>query len=97
MSNCSRSGKTGASLALAAAAILSLPTATAVSSAQESNTAAVKCYGVNSCRGQSDCRTAHSSCRGLNSCRGLGYVGLTSRVCDQVGGVDRDATGKKES
>ncbi len=82
--------KTGLALALAAAAMLSTSATAAGPGTQESKTADVKCYGVNACKGQSDCRTAHSKCSGLNSCRGLGYVGLTARVCEQVGGAERD-------
>jgi|GEM_PF-85652 len=64
-------------LAIAAAGAF----ATAVAIAQDAQTispnnatAAVKCYGINSCKGKSECRTATNSCRGTNSCKGTGVL-----------------------
>ncbi len=34
----------------------------------------LKCAGVNSCKGQSACKTTTSSCKGLNACKGQGFV-----------------------
>ncbi len=42
----------------------------------------VKCQGVNSCKGQSECNTEHSKCHGLNECSGKGWVTMTADECD---------------
>jgi uncharacterized membrane protein len=39
------------------------------------------CYGVNSCKGQSDCKSASHACKGQNSCKGQGFKNLTSSEC----------------
>lgn len=73
---------TGMALATAAAAMFAMatvPTAYAGDSA-------VKCMGVNACKGKSSCKTANSSCKGLNSCKGQGFVEVPKDVCDQLGG-----------
>ena len=49
--------KTGASIA-AAAAFLALTAVTPTASAFAKADAKVHCYGVNSCKGTSDCKTA---------------------------------------
>jgi hypothetical protein len=42
----------------------------------------VKCEGVNSCKGQSACRTAENECSGKNSCKGKGFLMLTPEECE---------------
>ena len=39
------------------------------------------CYGVNACKGQSDCKSGDHSCKGQNSCKGQGFKDLTSKEC----------------
>ena len=59
----------------------------------------VKCYGVNSCKGSSDCKTeasscssdagcstAGNSCAGANSCKGKGFKKLAAGKCLTDGG-----------
>lgn len=59
----------------------------------------VKCYGVNSCKGSSDCKTeaascsgdsgcstAGNSCAGANSCKGQGFKKLAAGKCLADGG-----------
>ena len=47
----------------------------------------VKCEGVNSCKGTSECATAKSSCKGTNSCKGQGWVNKASKEeCEKAGG-----------
>jgi len=49
--------------------------------------AEVKCAGINSCKGQSACKTASSSCKGLNSCKGQGWLPAASaEECAAQGG-----------
>jgi uncharacterized membrane protein len=47
----------------------------------------VKCSGINSCKGHSDCATANSSCKGMNSCKGQGWLPTASAdECTTKGG-----------
>lgn len=46
----------------------------------------VHCYGVNSCKGSSDCKTAKNDCRGQNDCKGHGFKELTAQACKARGG-----------
>jgi uncharacterized membrane protein len=45
-----------------------------------------RCYGVNSCKGQSLCATAKHDCKGLNDCKGQGVVVKTPTECAAAGG-----------
>lgn len=84
------SGKSvGAAIATAAALLfgaLALP-------ASAADEATVHCMGVNSCKGQSACKTADNACKGQNSCKGQGFLELTQAQCDaakaEAGGKDR--------
>ena len=46
----------------------------------------VKCYGVNSCKGTSDCKTASNECKGQNGCKGQGFKAMTVKACKAAGG-----------
>jgi len=48
--------------------------------------AKVHCYGINSCKGTSDCKTAKNDCRGLNDCKGQGFKEVTAKQCKAEGG-----------
>lgn len=77
----------GATVATAAAAMFIAGTAVTVmpSSAEA---ASVKCAGINSCKGTSDCATATSACKGQNSCAGQGWVKAASAdECTGKGGT----------
>lgn len=53
----------------------------------------VKCYGINSCRGQSSCHLTTTSCKILNQCKnqnacqGKGWVIKTADQCKALGGT----------
>jgi uncharacterized membrane protein len=68
----------GAALAAAAAMILSSGVSTFAFAA---DAAKVKCEGVNSCKGSSECKSADNSCKGMNTCKGHGWVTLTDEEC----------------
>ena len=75
----------GAVLAATAAAfILSGPFAmpTAGAAAQT-----VHCFGVNSCKGQSACKSGNHACKGENSCKGQGYLDLSKAECSAKHGT----------
>ncbi|HMC14936.1 MAG TPA: hypothetical protein VKI18_04850, partial [Albitalea sp.] len=61
--------KSGVAIASAAAALFAMgaSVSTQVQAAEE---ATVKCAGINTCKGSSDCQTAKSDCKGQNSCKG---------------------------
>jgi hypothetical protein len=46
----------------------------------------IKCYGVNSCKGHSDCKTTTHACKGQNSCKGQGFLKETKQQCEKMGG-----------
>jgi hypothetical protein len=83
---------TGKTTALAAAAAL-LFTA-GVASADHHEKAAgdkIKCEGVNSCHGQSACKTAKNECAGKNGCAGQGFKMMTQAECDTAKAKAKEA------
>ena len=68
----------GAAIAAAAALLFSVGSFTTASADE----AKVHCDGVNSCKGQSACKTAKNACKGQNSCKGQGFKELTQKDCD---------------
>jgi hypothetical protein len=76
--------KTGVAIATAAAALFSLGSLATTARADEGS---VKCAGINSCKGQSECKSASNDCKGLNSCKGQGWLGKKSEdECKAAGG-----------
>lgn len=76
----------GLALAAAAAALFALGTAPMAQAAHHEGS--VKCAGVNSCKGTSECKTAKSECKGHNSCKGQGWVTKkTAEECTKAGGT----------
>ena len=71
----------------ATAAFALLSSGVPFSAAAASTDAGVKCAGVNSCKGHSDCKTATNECKGHNSCKGEGWVTKGSaKECTAAGG-----------
>ena len=64
-------------LATAAAAFFAAGTIS-TATAQEVK---VKCYGANSCKGHSECKTAMNGCKGKNACKGKGFQAMTEKAC----------------
>lgn len=50
----------------------------------------VHCYGVHSCKGQSDCGTAENECKGQNACKGHGFKAMKAGECLKKGGTVGD-------
>ena len=88
--------KTGAAIASAAAIFAISSLANAASSPTGSTGAAVNardmvhCYGVNGCKGRSDCKTTAHECKGMNSCRNEGFKNLAAGTCLRRGGTIGD-------
>ena len=50
--------------------------------------AKVHCAGINSCKGQTKCKTAENACAGQNSCKGKGWIPKASaKECTDAGGT----------
>ncbi|MBL8393770.1 MAG: hypothetical protein JNK99_03320 [Candidatus Accumulibacter sp.] len=76
----------GVTIAAAAAALFAAGTI-AAPSVYAADAATVRCAGVNSCKGHSECKTAKSECKGTNSCKGQGWVSKASaKECTDAGG-----------
>ena len=71
----------GLALATAAAGMFAIAPMSATA-----DEAKIHCMGVNSCKGQSACKTANSSCKGQNACKGQGFLEMTSAECTAAGG-----------
>ncbi len=81
----------GVAIAIAAASLFG---SIRVANADDASTVVGHCTGVNACKGQSTCRSATNSCKGQNACKGKGFVELTKKQCDQVGGEFQAAAEK---
>ena len=81
------STRTGISLATSAALVAFAAAApTAPAFAKQAGAQVVHCYGVNSCKGTSDCKSAHNDCKGMNSCKGQGFKEMTAKKCTAAHG-----------
>ncbi len=83
----SQTVKTRASFA-AAAALLALATASIAPVAHAAGAEQPgRCYGVNTCKGQSLCAMAKHDCKALNNCKGQGVIVKTPSACLAAGGT----------
>lgn len=58
------------------------------------NEAQVKCFGVNSCKGTSACKTSMNACKAQNACKGHGFEMKTEAECKEMGGSTTEPTEK---
>jgi len=80
---------------IAAAAALSFAIAPITSTVANAHAAKAPCYGVNSCKGKSHCKTAgNDSCKGKNSCKGKGMMMKSAKACKKANGSETDNTKK---
>ncbi len=78
--------KSAIAMASAAAALFAM--GATVTTAHAADDMSVKCSGVNSCKGSSDCKTAKNECKGQNSCKGMGWNKKASaKECTSAGGT----------
>jgi hypothetical protein len=47
----------------------------------------IACYGINACKGQTQCATAFNACPGRNACKGKGFLNVSPQACVDRGGV----------
>ena len=55
----------------------------------------VHCYGVHSCKGNSDCKTSENGSKGQHASKGHGFEGVTAKACFDAGGTIGDLVAKK--
>jgi heme A synthase len=72
--------KNSTGVAIATAAAMLFGTAF-VGTAVAATDATIHCTGVNSCKGQSACKSANNSCKGQNSCKGKGFLEMSKADC----------------
>ncbi len=70
----------------AAVALMALSGASLPTPAVAADAHTVHWFGVNACKGQSDCKSGNHDCKGMNSCKGQGFKDLTSKACTAQGG-----------
>ncbi len=72
--------------AIATAAAIAFVIAPVTSTVANAASTKAPCYGVNSCKGKSDCKTAVNACKGKNSCKGTGVSMQTAKKCAKMKG-----------
>ncbi len=77
--------KTRSTTLAAAAAMIALAGLAAPAFASH-NAAPVHCYGVNTCKGTSDCKSGNHECKGMNTCKGQGFKEMSAKACKKAGG-----------
>jgi len=55
--------------------------------APAAETGEIACWGINDCKGTTDCTTAFNSCNGQNDCKGKGFLNVPEKECALKGGV----------
>lgn len=87
--------KSGTGFAATAALLALTAAATTAPALAKDKAETVHCYGVNSCKGTSDCKTAKNDCKGTNSCKGTGFKEMTAEKCTAAGGSLTEPTQPK--
>lgn len=78
--------KTGLALAANAALIAATMAAAPAPALAKAKAELVHCYGVNTCKGTSDCASGNHGCKGQNECKGQGFKALSKKACAAKGG-----------
>ncbi|MBI2994520.1 MAG: hypothetical protein HYY48_10155 [Gammaproteobacteria bacterium] len=76
----------GIALATMAAGLFAMNIAANAGEEKSAGSEMVHCMGVNACKGHSSCKGADNACAGQNSCKGKGYVEMSKKACEQIGG-----------
>jgi hypothetical protein len=82
----SRSGFATAA-AVVALALASMQGAVHAADQAQQKEQPTRCYGANSCKGESLCAMAKHDCKGLNECKGQGVIVKTPTECRALGGT----------
>jgi uncharacterized membrane protein len=82
---------TASSFALTAAALFAAACSSSQTPPADASMASadtVKCQGIHSCKGQSQCNVKGGhSCAGQNTCSGKGWIKVTAAECSEKGGT----------
>jgi uncharacterized membrane protein len=81
-------------IAAAAAGLFVAGMSGAASADHHEGAAKIKCEGVNSCKGKSDCKSAQNSCKGENGCAGKGFLMMSQAECDAAKAKAAEKSGK---
>jgi hypothetical protein len=76
--------KSGAKMAVTAAVLV--VSGAALISAAMAETVQGRCFGVNGCKGQGNCKSAKNDCKGKNACKGQGWQSMLQDECKGAGG-----------
>lgn len=74
---------TNVAMAVAAASLFAFAP---MSASYAGDKADVKCFGVNNCKGQTQCKSSHNACKGKNNCKGQGFIKMSASACEKAGG-----------
>jgi SAM-dependent methyltransferase len=77
----------GAAISIAAAAAFYGMYKSVETFAPKAEAAQIACFGINACKGQTQCATAHNACPGQNSCKGKGLLYTSATECADKGGA----------
>jgi hypothetical protein len=77
----------GAAISIAAAAAFYGMYKSVETFAPKAEAAQIACFGINACKGQTQCATAHNACPGQNSCQGKGFLYTSAAECTDKGGA----------
>ena len=83
--------------AIATAAAIAFVTAPITSTIAQAHDAKVHCYGANSCKGKSSCKTANNTCKGQNSCKGKGVSMMSAKKCKKHGGTTTEPAAEQNA
>jgi len=76
----------GIAIATAVAAMVAAGSLTAMAQ-DKAKTSAVKCAGMNECKGKGACKSVQNECKGKNACKGKGSAEMkTAADCTAKGG-----------
>jgi hypothetical protein len=77
--------KSGARMAMTAAVLL-VSGATIIGAAAMAETVKGRCFGVNGCKGQGNCKSTKNDCKGKNACKGQGWLEMLQADCSDKQG-----------
>jgi len=78
---------TGAAISIAAAGVFYGLAKSVQKYIPQAEDGEIACWGINSCKGTSECATAFNACKGQNDCKGKGYLYASPEECNRKGGV----------
>lgn len=76
--------KSGARIAMTAAVLL--VSGSALIGVAMAETVKGRCFGVNGCKGQGNCKSTKNDCKGHNACKGQGWLEMLQADCSDKQG-----------